>query len=91
MLPPLLLGRGLLLHRPPATGLAEVAEQKQALEGLSASRGWREEEEEEEGEVWTEEDLKREEEGVKEMEAKKRELQARLRAMEKDLGGLMRM
>lgn len=69
----------------------KVEEQKRALEGLSASRGWREEEEEEEGEVWTEEDLRREEEGVREMEAKKRELQARLRAMEKDLGGLMRM
>jgi hypothetical protein len=71
----------------------KVEEQKKALEGLSASRGWREEEEEEEEEVevWTEEDLKREEEGVREMELKKKELQARLRAMEKDLGGLMRM
>ncbi|KAK0384598.1 hypothetical protein NLU13_8684 [Sarocladium strictum] len=72
---------------------SKVEEQKKALEGLSASRGWRQEEEEEEedGEVWTEEDLRREEEGVKEMEMKKRELQARLRTMEKDLGGLMRM
>ncbi|KAH8175046.1 DASH complex subunit spc34 domain-containing protein [Sarocladium implicatum] len=72
----------------------KVREQTKALEGLSAARGWREEEEEEEDdgeEVWTEEDLRREEEGVREMEVKKRELQARLRAMEKDLGGLMRM
>ncbi|RDA91853.1 hypothetical protein CP533_3679 [Ophiocordyceps camponoti-saundersi (nom. inval.)] len=42
-------------------------------------------------ESWTEDDLRREEQEAREMEAKKRELQERLRAMDKDLGGLMNM
>ncbi|KAF4988303.1 hypothetical protein FGRMN_9854 [Fusarium graminum] len=69
-----------------------VAEQAEQLASLD-HRDWYEEEEEEEdeGDVWTEEDLKREEEEAKEMEVKKRELQVRLRQMEKDLGDLMRM
>ncbi|CAM1509060.1 Fc.00g027990.m01.CDS01 [Cosmosporella sp. VM-42] len=70
----------------------KVAEQTEQLASLN--RDWMDEEEEEEveeGEVWTEEDLRREEEEARELEGKKRELQARLRAMEKDLGGLMRM
>ncbi|KAG7410718.1 hypothetical protein LZL87_007176 [Fusarium oxysporum] len=71
---------------------ARVAEQAEQLASLD-HRDWydEEEEEEEEGEVWTEDDLRREEEEAKEMEVKKRELQVRLRQMEKDLGGLMRM
>ncbi|KFH48352.1 hypothetical protein ACRE_008780 [Hapsidospora chrysogenum ATCC 11550] len=52
-----------------------------------------EEEEEDDGreEEWTLDDLRREEEEAREMEARKKELQARLRAMKKDLGGLMNM
>lgn len=73
---------------------ARVAEQAEKLATLD-HRDWLgdadEEEEEEEGEVWTEEDLRREEEEARQMEVKKRELQVRLRQMEKDLGGLMRM
>lgn len=73
---------------------ARVAEQAEQLASLD-HRDWydeeEEEEEEEEGGDWTEDDLKREEEEAKEMEIKKRELQVRLRQMEKDLGGLMRM
>lgn len=69
---------------------AKVAEQAEQLASLN--RDWMEEEEEEEEvEVWTEEDLRREEEEARELEGKKRELQARLKAMEKDLGGLMSM
>jgi hypothetical protein len=74
---------------------AKVAEQAETLAGLNKKDWMGDEEEEDEmeedGEVWTEEDLRREEEDAREMEAKKRELQARLRAMEKDLGGLMNM
>lgn len=41
--------------------------------------------------LMTEEDLRREEEEVRELDKKKKELQERLRAMDKDLGGLLRM
>jgi hypothetical protein len=37
----------------------------------------------------TEEDLRREEEEVRVLERKKREMQARLRNIERDLGGLL--
>ncbi|OAA71636.1 DASH complex, subunit Spc34 [Cordyceps fumosorosea ARSEF 2679] len=74
----------------------KVAEQAAQLASLS--REWQgegeaveEEEEEDWREAWMEEDLKREEEEAWEMERKKRELQARLQAMEQDLGGLRRM
>ncbi|KAF4126148.1 DASH complex subunit Spc34 [Geosmithia morbida] len=50
-----------------------------------------EKEDEDEQDVWTEQDLRTEEEEARELEGKKRELQARLRAMEKDIGGLMSM
>lgn len=69
---------------------AKVAEQAERL--ASMNKDWMADEEDDDGEaseVWTEEDLRREEEEAREMEAKKRELQGRLRAMEKDLGGLM--
>jgi chromosome segregation ATPase len=70
-----------------------VASQAEVLAGLN--KDWMEEEEEEDEaqgeEAWTEEDLRREEEDARELERKKRELQARLRAMDKDLGGLMNM
>ncbi|KAF4465985.1 DASH complex subunit Spc34 [Fusarium albosuccineum] len=73
---------------------ARVADQAEQLASLD-DRDWLgdedDEDEEEEGEVWTEEDLRREEEEAREMEVKKKELQSRLRQMEKDLGGLMRM
>ncbi|KAK7732260.1 hypothetical protein SLS53_008549 [Cytospora paraplurivora] len=39
----------------------------------------------------TEEDVRREEEEVRELDKKKKELQERLRAMDKDLGGLLHM
>lgn len=68
---------------------AKVAEQAEQLASLN--RDWMEEEEEEEEDAWMEEDLRREEEEARELEGKKRELQARLKAMEKDLGGLMSM
>lgn len=41
--------------------------------------------------MMTEEDLRKEEEEVRELDKKKRELQERLRAMDKDLGGLLHM
>lgn len=76
----------------------KVAEQLEQL--ASQNRGWMDDDDDDEddgeegrgGEApWTEDDLRREEEEAKEMEKKKRELQARLRAMNKDLGGLMNM
>lgn len=42
-------------------------------------------------ESWTADDLRREEQEAREMEIKQNELQERLRAMDKDLGGLMNM
>lgn len=73
---------------------AKVAEQTEQLAGMN--KDWMEEDDEEdfqedEGETWTEADLRREEEEARVMDVKKKELQARLRQMEKDLGGLMRM
>ena len=83
---------------------ARVAEQAEALGRMNKDH-WRDEEEDDEaggggeeedddaegvGDV-TEEDLVTEEEEVRDLERKKRELQERLRAMEKDLGGLMNM
>ncbi|KAK8054896.1 hypothetical protein PG993_000123 [Apiospora rasikravindrae] len=76
---------------------AKVAEQTEAL-GRQHKDMWSDEEEEEEeeagvadGAIMTEEELRREEEEVQELDRKKRELQERLKAMEKDLGGLMNM
>ncbi|KAK4447727.1 reticulocyte-binding protein 2 a [Podospora aff. communis PSN243] len=76
---------------------AKVAEQQEALERMNADR-WADDEDEDENEVFEEEavglteaDLGREEEEVRELDRKKRELQARLRAIESDLGGLLRM
>lgn len=78
----------------------KVADQAEALSRLNKEM-WSEEEEDEEeqeeaedvemSDVLTEDDLKREEEEVRELDKKKRELQQRLRAMEKDLGGLLNM
>ncbi|KAI1880337.1 hypothetical protein JX265_001958 [Neoarthrinium moseri] len=76
---------------------ARVADQVEALGRMNKDM-WSEDEEDEdedeeldESEVLTEDDLRREEEEVRELDKKKRELQARLRAMEKDLGGLLHM
>ena len=79
---------------------AKVAEQAEALGRMNRDH-WMDEEEDDVvedddddvdgvGDV-TEEDLVTEEEEVRDLERKKRELQDRLRAMEKDLGGLMNM
>ncbi|KHN97333.1 DASH complex, subunit Spc34 [Metarhizium album ARSEF 1941] len=76
---------------------ARVAEQAEQL--ASMNKSWMDEganepddaQDQDESELWTEDDLRREEAEAREMEAKKRELQARLRQMEKDLGGLMNM
>lgn len=86
---------------------AKVAEQAERLVRIHkrpddyGDEGEDEEEEEDEDEgavnhgimdsLMTEEDLRSEEESVKELDKKKKELQERLRAMDKDLGGLLNM
>jgi uncharacterized protein YydD (DUF2326 family) len=78
----------------------KVAEQQGALERMNMERSWDEEEEEDEkegvgeeglmGDVgMTEEDLRQEEAEVRALEKKKRQLQARLKALDSDLGGLL--
>lgn len=74
----------------------KVAEQQGALERVNMERSWEEEEKKEEeeeegvGEVgMTEEDLRQEEAEVRALEKKKRQLQARLKALDSDLGGLL--
>ncbi|KAK1979204.1 DASH complex subunit Spc34 [Colletotrichum cereale] len=78
---------------------AKVAEHQAALERMNKDHWMNEgdeghedeQEDEDEGEdLMTEDDL-RAEEIVRELDKKKRELQARLRTMEKDLGGLLNM
>lgn len=76
----------------------KVAEQAERLGRLGKRDEFAEEEEVVGGgedvvldSLMTEEDLRREEMEVRELEAKKRELQERLRAMDKDLGGLLHM
>ncbi|KAG9251132.1 DASH complex subunit Spc34 [Emericellopsis atlantica] len=66
---------------------------EQAAQLAEYKHDWMDDDEEEEqgadNDVWTEDDLRREEEEARELEGKKRELQRRLKTMEKDLGGLM--
>lgn len=75
---------------------AKVAEQAEALGRMNKDH-WMDEEEEDDADdgaqedILTEEDLRREEEEVRELDKKKKELQERLKAMEKDLGGLLNM
>lgn len=75
---------------------AKVAEQAEALGKMNKDH-WRDEDEEDEGDegvqeqVFTEEDLIREGEQIRELEKKKRELQERLKALEKDVDGLLNM
>ncbi|KAL6898969.1 DASH complex, subunit Spc34 [Trichoderma evansii] len=78
---------------------AKVAEQAEQL--ASMKKDWMDQDKDKEQEAdeplqsgsdaWTEEDLRREEEEAKQMETKKRELQARLKSMERDIGGLRNM
>lgn len=76
---------------------ARVAEQAEQL--ASMKKDWMDQDKDKEqdeaqqsgSDGWTEEDLKREEEEAKQMETKKRELQARLKSMERDIGGLRNM
>ncbi|KAG6016865.1 hypothetical protein E4U43_002877 [Claviceps pusilla] len=79
---------------------AKVAEQNEQL--ASMNKSWMEDDNDDddddevmglgdESQLWTEDDLRREEAEAKELEVKKRELQTRLRQMEQDLGGLMNM
>jgi hypothetical protein len=76
----------------------KVAEQQGALERMNLERvlddddddqGDEEEEEQVVEGGLTEEDLRREEEELRALDRKKRALQARLRAIESDLGGLL--
>lgn len=73
----------------------KVAEQAEQL--ASINTGWLDDEAQQheapddESELWTDADLRREENEAREMELKKKGLQARLRAMSKDLGGLLNM
>ncbi|KAL2128814.1 hypothetical protein VTI74DRAFT_8607 [Chaetomium olivicolor] len=76
----------------------KVAEQMGQLERMNLERVLSDQEEEDgegedegvgDGAIMTEEDLRREEEEVRGLDRKKRELQARLRAIESDLGGLL--
>lgn len=74
---------------------AKVAEQQEALERINADR-WADEEEQQADDgadagLFTEQNLRAEEEEVRELERKKKELNERLRAMDKDLGGLLHM
>lgn len=78
---------------------AKVAEQAEQL--ASMNKDWMDQDQDKDKEAdepqqsgsdgWTEEDLRREEEEAKQMETKKRELQARLKSMERDIGGLRNM
>lgn len=81
---------------------AKVGEQQGALERMNLERVLSEGEEEEEeddeeegqglgvlGGPMTEEELRSEEQELRELDRKKKELQARLRAIESDLGGLL--
>ncbi|KAF3806122.1 hypothetical protein GCG54_00004448 [Colletotrichum gloeosporioides] len=76
---------------------AKVAEHQAALERMNKDHWMGNEEEpeddedEEDEDMMTEEEYRAEEELVRELDRKKRELQQRLRAMDKDLGGLLNM
>ncbi|KAI8626249.1 DASH complex, subunit Spc34 [Xylariaceae sp. FL1651] len=77
---------------------AKVEEQAEALRQMNRDHWMDDEEDEEpdqgaaeEDDIFTEEDLRRTEEEVRELDKKKKELQERLRAMGKDLGGLLNL
>ncbi|KAL1899154.1 hypothetical protein Sste5346_003076 [Sporothrix stenoceras] len=80
---------------------AKVAEQAQRLEGMNRDRRGGDEDYDDDMSMAaatpaaadgpTEEDLRQEEDEIRELERKKKELQERLRAMDKDLGGLLNM
>ncbi|KAH0441915.1 DASH complex subunit Spc34 [Colletotrichum camelliae] len=75
---------------------AKVVEHQAALERMNKEH-WMgddeepEDDEEEDEDIMTEEEYRAEEELVRDLDKKKRELQQRLRAMDKDLGGLLNM
>ncbi|PFH58081.1 hypothetical protein XA68_14200 [Ophiocordyceps unilateralis] len=71
--------------------VADQTEQLATMNKLWMDGGDQDKQPDDEIESWTEDDLRREEQEAREMEAKKKELQERLRAMDKDLGGLMNM
>lgn len=82
---------------------AKVAEQAQRLEGMNRDRrGGGDDDYDDDDDMSmaaapapvdgpTEEDLRQEEDEIRELERKKKELQEQLRAMDKDLGGLLNM
>ncbi|ERT02684.1 hypothetical protein HMPREF1624_00985 [Sporothrix schenckii ATCC 58251] len=82
---------------------AKVAEQAQRLEGMNHDRRGGEGEFDGDNDMsmaaaapaaadgLTDDDLRHEEDEIRELERKKKELQERLRAMDKDLGGLLNM
>lgn len=72
---------------------AKVAEQSEALARMNKDHLFQDDEEDEveqthQGDVWTDEELRREEEEVRELERKKRALQERLRDLNEDAKGL---
>lgn len=74
---------------------ARVAEQNEALGRMNKDHLFHDDDDEEEeeeqahqGDVWTDEELRREEEEVRELERKKRALQERLRDLSEDAKGL---
>lgn len=75
---------------------AKVEQQAEALRQMNKDH-WMDDDEDEDvpaadgDEILTEVDLRKTEEEVRELERKKKELQERLRAMDKDLGGLLNM
>ncbi|OIW26526.1 DASH complex, subunit Spc34 [Coniochaeta ligniaria NRRL 30616] len=75
---------------------ARVGEQSEALGRMNKDHLFDDEEEEDEeetgvhGDIWTDEELRREEEEMRELEKVKRELQERLRDLDKDLAGVLR-
>jgi hypothetical protein len=76
---------------------ARVVEQSEALGRMNKDHLFDDDDDDEEedetgfhGDVWTDEELRREEEEIRELDRTKRELQERLRDLDKDLAGVLR-
>ncbi|KAH8903261.1 DASH complex, subunit Spc34 [Coniochaeta sp. PMI_546] len=76
---------------------ARVEEQSEALGRMNKDHLFDDDDDEEQedatgfhGDVWTDEELRREEEEVRELDKMKRELQERLKDLDKDLAGVLR-